>query len=285
MNQSIKKIIYFPITRILLGIIVCFLLFVGIQNFLSKPLFYSIISTKSIADTLINYVSVFVLLFSYYFVFRLYEKRKIEELAAKHFPKEFFGGLFFGFITLSVVILILYLLGFYSIISISNFSYFLAPLSFLVVAALIEELFFRLIMFRILENWIGTYIGLFIISVMFTIPHFFNDNVTVVSVLFLLLFGFAHCIMYTYTKRLWLPFAFHLGWNFAQPFYGSNLSGMDSIGSIIKSKFDGPVLLTGSDFGIEDSVLSITFLILISLVFLYLSIKEDKIVKIKKLEA
>jgi hypothetical protein len=284
MNQSIKKIIYFPITKILIGITCCFLLLVGVQNFVTKPLFYNLLNTKSIADTIINYISVAVLLFAYYFVFHIYEKRKIKELSVKHFPKEFFGGLFFGFITLSFVILILYLLGFYTFISISNFSYFLAPLSFLIVAALIEEIFFRLIIFRILENWIGTYIALIVISVIFTLPHLFNDHVTVVSVLSLLLFGFTHSIMYTYTKRLWLPFAFHLGWNFAQPFYGSNLSGMDSIGSIIKSTFDGPILLTGSDFGIEDSILSIFFLIMISLIFLYLSIKESKIIKIKKLE-
>ncbi|MBN8641197.1 MAG: hypothetical protein J0L86_05225, partial [Flavobacteriales bacterium] len=92
MNQSIKKILYFPITKIILGITVCFSLFVGIQNFVSKPLFYSIIKDKNTADPLIHLVSFFVLLSSYYFLFGWYEKREIKELSIKYLPKEMFGG-------------------------------------------------------------------------------------------------------------------------------------------------------------------------------------------------
>ncbi|MGH2566384.1 MAG: hypothetical protein ACRDE5_17835, partial [Ginsengibacter sp.] len=87
--------------------------------------------------------------------------------------------------------------------------------------------------------------------------------------------------MYTYTKRLWLPFAFHLGWNFAQPFYGSNLSG-EKTSHIINAVFKGPPLLIGSEFGIEDSIFSLIFLLLLCLLFLYLSIKSRKIVKRSK---
>ena len=60
---------------------VCFSLFVGIQNFVSKPLFYSVIENKNIADPLIHLVSFLVLLSSYYLLFRWYEKREIKELS------------------------------------------------------------------------------------------------------------------------------------------------------------------------------------------------------------
>lgn len=281
MNKSLKKLLYFPITRIIIGLVVCFALLTGVQNFISKPVIYTIIPAKQIANAIINYISVAVLLLSYSCLFRFYEKRKIRELSTQKIVKELAGGFALGFSVLSLVILILYTLGFYSIINISNFSFLLAPLSFLVMAALLEEVFFRLIIYRILEEWAGTYWALLLISLVFTIPHLANNNVSVLSVFLLLIFGFTHGIMYTYTKRLWLPFAFHLGWNFAQPFYGSNLSGMEDTGAIIKATYKGPELLTGSNFGIEDSIFSILFLLITGIIFLLLCIKEGKMIKSK----
>ncbi len=277
MNKSLKRFIHFPITKIMLGIAICLLILIVVQNYISKPIFQNLIASKQIADSIVNYISVAVLLFTYYYLFRLYEKRKIAELSSKNIIKELFGGFFLGFSILSVVILILYLFDYYEVLSFSGFSYFLAPFSFLVIAALMEEIFFRAILYRILENWIGTYIALVVISILFELPHIFNDNVTFLSVLLGLLFGFAHGIMYTYTKRIWLPFAFHLGWNFAQPFYGSNLSGLQDVGTVLNAKFSGPELITGTIYGIEDSILSVLLLLVVCIVFLYLSIKENKI--------
>lgn len=278
MKPTLKKIIHFPIVKIVLGIAICLGVLIGIQNLVTKPIVYYLIDSKPIGDAIINYFSVIVLLLSYFYFFKLFEKREIKELSKTNLKTELFGGFLFGFLVLSFVILILYLLGYYSIDGISDLSYLLAPFSFLVLAALIEEVFFRLIIYRIIEKWIGTYLALLLISIIFTVPHLFNDNVTLLSVLLLLTFGFAHSIMYTYTKRLWLPFAFHLGWNFAQPFYGSNLSGTEEE-HIINSTFDGPVLLIGSEFGIEDSILSIILLLTVCIIFLRLSIKQKKIVK------
>jgi uncharacterized protein len=274
-----KKILYFPVTKIIIGIAICFLTLVGVQNFITKPLFHYLLESKEIADTLTNYLSVAVLLLSYWTVYRIYEKREITELSLKYLPKEFAGGLLAGFFLLSLVILILYLLGYYNASGISNFSFFLAPLSILVIAALLEEIVFRLIIYRILEEWMGTYRALILSSILFTIPHLFNNDVNVLTVLFLFLFGFAHGIMFNYTKRMWLPFAFHLGWNLSQPFYGSNLSGIKDFEPVIKGQFNGPRLLTGSGFGIEDSLLSILVLIIGSAIFLFYSTRNGKIVK------
>ncbi|AUP80553.1 CPBP family intramembrane glutamic endopeptidase [Flavivirga eckloniae] len=279
MKPTLKKIIHFPLIKIVLGIAICLGVLIGVQNLVTKPIVYYLIDNKPTGDTIINYFSVITLLLSYFYFFKLYEKRDIKELSKTNLKTELLGGFLFGFLVLSLVILTLYLLGHYTVVSISDFSYLLAPFSFLVIAALIEEVFFRLIIYRIIEKWLGTYLALIIISIIFTVPHLLNDNVTLLSVLLLLTFGFAHSIMYTYTKRLWLPFAFHLGWNFAQPFYGSNLSGTEE-GHIINSNFDGPILLIGSEFGIEDSILSIILLLIVCIIFLRLSIRQKKIVKI-----
>ncbi|MVO09395.1 CPBP family intramembrane metalloprotease [Flavobacterium sp. TP390] len=280
MNQSLKKIWYFPITKIIVGITFCFSLFVVLQNFVSKPLFYSVIEDKNTADPFIHLVSVLVLLSSYYFLFRWYEKREVKELSIKHLPKEMFGGFLIGFAAISVSIFILYLLGYYQIISIGSDNYSFKLFMTLVVAALIEDLFTRGLVLRELENWLGTNLAILIIMIIETY-HIFNPNTTWFSFFMSLCWGFTMSMLFVYTKRVWLPFFFHLGWNFAQPFYGSNLTGLEDMGKIIHAKFEGPVLFTGGGIGIEDSIITVSILLSIGVFLYHRSSKEGKIIKRK----
>lgn len=280
MNQSIKKILYFPITKIVIGIVVCFSLFVAIQNFVLKPFFYIFIQEKNIANPIIHCISFIVLLAAYYYLFRLYDKREITELSIKYLLKEMFGGFFFGFFTISLSIFILYLLGYYKAISISTTHYPIKFFTILMFAALVEDLFHRGLIVRVCENWLGTHLTL-VIAMLVELQHVTNPNQNLFSIFIDLIWGFTMAMMFIYTKRIWLPFFFHLGWNFSQPFYGSNLTGTNDLGNIIQSKFSGPVLLTGGAEGIEGSIFTTTFLLLIGIVFYYRAKREGKIVKNK----
>ncbi len=71
-------------------------------------------------------------------------------------PKEMFGGFLIGFSAISLSIFILYLLGYYHVITILTEDYSLKLFMTLVVAALIEDLFTRGLVLRELENWLGT---------------------------------------------------------------------------------------------------------------------------------
>ena len=281
MNVSIKRVLYFPVTKIIIGIGICFSLLVGIQNFVSKPILYSIIQDKRIADPIIHCISVIVLLVSYFYLFRLYDRRKITELSIKYLPKEMFGGFVLGFLTISLSILLLYLLGYYHFISITTTHYSIKLFTVLIVAALIEDLFNRGLIVRELENWLGTNITI-VIGMLLETQHIFNPNANLFSLFFDLIWGFTLAMMFIYTKRIWLPFFFHLGWNFAQPFYGSNLTGLNDMGSIIQSKFNGPKLFSGGDVGIEGSIFTVTFLLLTGIILYYLAKKEGKILKRKQ---
>lgn len=280
MNASIKKVLYFPITRIIIGIGVCFSLFVGVQNFVSKPFFYSIIPDKGIADPLVHCVSVMVLLLGYYFLFRWYDKRKITELSIKYLPREMLGGFAMGFLTISLSISILYFLDYYQFLGITTTHYSLRLFGLLVVAALLEDLFFRGIIVRECENWLGTNVTL-VIGMLFETDHLFNPNANLFSIFFVLVWGFTMSMLYVYSKRIWLPFFFHVGWNFAQPFYGSNLTGLDDMGSIIQSKWNGPEIFTGGAVGVEGSIFTAVFLLLIGISLYFLAKKEGKIIKMK----
>lgn len=277
MNQSLHKILYFPITKIILGIVVCFTIFIAVQNFVLKPILYSLVSNKNVADPIIHIISACVLLLSYYYFFRLFEKRPVSELSTKYFPKEIFGSFIFGFLSISLSIFILYLLGNYQFISISTENYAVKLFTTLVVAALIEDLFHRGVLLRELENWLGTHTAIILVMLLETI-HIFNPNANVLSFFVSLFWGFTMSMLFVYTKRIWLPFFFHLGWNFAQPFYGSNLTGLDNLGTIIQANFEGHVLLTGGKVGIEDSIITIIILLSIGVYFYYKARKEGKII-------
>ncbi len=280
MNATIKSVLHFPITKIIIGIVVPFSLFVVTQNFVLKPIFYSIIQDKNIANPIIHCISFIVLLAAYYYLFRLYDKRKITELSIKYLIKEMFGGYFFGFFTISLVIFILYLLGYYQAISISTAHYPIKFFTVLMFAALVEDLFHRGLIVRVCDNWLGTHLTL-VIAMLVEMQHIYNPNFNIFSHFLTLIWGFTMAMMFVYTKRIWLPFFFHLGWNFSQPFYGSNLTGLNNMGSIIQSKFSGPELLTGGAVGIEDSIFTASFLFIIGIVLYFLAKKEGKIVKSK----
>ncbi|MCS4435190.1 CPBP family intramembrane glutamic endopeptidase [Aquiflexum gelatinilyticum] len=280
MSATLKKVLQFPIIKIIIGIVVCFALFVSIQNFVLKPFFYSLIQDKNIANPIIHCVSILVLLGSYFFLFRLYDKRKITELSLKHLPKEMFVGFLLGFLTISLSIFILYLLGYYQVISITTTNYPVKLFTTLLVAALIEDLLHRGLIVREMENWLGTNAAI-VIGMVVELQHIFNPHSNLFSFFYYLIWGFSMAMMFIYTKRIWLPYFFHIGWNFAQPFYGSNLTGLDSMGNIIQSEFNGPEFLTGGAVGIEDSIFTALFLLFIGIALYYLAKKEGKIVKSK----
>jgi dephospho-CoA kinase len=52
MNQSIKNVINFPITKIILGIVSCLAIILVVQNTLTKPIFYRLIYSKEISDVI-----------------------------------------------------------------------------------------------------------------------------------------------------------------------------------------------------------------------------------------
>lgn len=283
MSISFKAILKFPLTKILLGISVCFSLFIFVQNFVLKPLLYSVFNNKEIANPIIHGISILVLLIGYHFLFRILDKREIKELSLKQLPKEIFEGFIWGFFTISFSIGVLYLLGYYKVLSFSLDNYTLALFTKLLLAALIEELFHRGLVFREVEKWLGTHIGILLVMLI-EIWHIFNPNATLFSLSLYLCWGFTMSMLFVYTKRIWLPFFFHIGWNFAQPFYGSNLTGLNDMGTIINSKFEGPILFTGGAVGIENSIITVVLLLSIGIYLYYLSKKEGKIITRKSLK-
>jgi membrane protease YdiL (CAAX protease family) len=83
------------------------------------------------------------------------------------------------------------------------------PFVTLLLAALLEDLLHRGLVLRILEQWLGSSLAL-ALAISIEMLHFTNNNVefNYLNLCFFILWGFNQGILYIYTKRIWLPFAF-----------------------------------------------------------------------------
>ena len=67
--------------------------------------------------------------------------------------------------------------------------------------------------------------------------------------------------LYLFTQNIWAPFAMHAIWNFLQStVLGFAVSGMETY-RVLQLEISGPEWLTGGDFGIEGSLLSVLFIL------------------------
>lgn len=271
-----KKIIYHWIARIVLGIIACVLGTFIIKQFITLPFLELLMDSQDLIRGIQQLLSGFLIIIIYYFLYKLLEKRKLHELALDTFGKDMSIGLLSGFGLISLCMIILYILGYYEIYGINSLSSILLPLTLLISAALLEEVIFRGVIYRILEERFGTNIALFQ-ALIFGLVHYANVNATISSVWFVVMLGIVLSLMYTYTEKLWLPFFFHLGWNFAQIVYGSTLSGDTNFNTLFSSGFSGSEFFIGSEFGIEDSFFSFLFITLTAIYLYWLCKKKRKL--------
>jgi membrane protease YdiL (CAAX protease family) len=68
--------------------------------------------------------------------------------------------------------------------------------------------------------------------------------------------------LYVRSRSLWLPIGFHAGWNFAlSAILGATMSGKPRGFGLFKVELSGPTVLTGGDFGVEMSVISVVLML------------------------
>lgn len=124
------------------------------------------------------------------------------------------------------------------------------------IVAIVEETLFRGYILKNLMSSFNKYTALILSSILFSIMHGVNPNISLFSLFDLFLVGIVLGLSYIYTKNLWFPIAIHLSWNLFQTLLGFNVSGQDTY-SIIEFKTNESNLINGGAFGFEGSYLSI----------------------------
>jgi len=271
-KSRISQIIHFPLTRIVVGGIVC--IFVGaiINILLLRPILGLLDLEEYVARSIRFGSNAVIILSTYYWFFKYYEKREIIELSLKHGLREGLLGALSGMIMLSCTIFALYKMGYYQVLSTNkNVSLLIYPLVYQSFIGTTEEVLFRGIFYRITEKYLGTRIALLISALLFAVLHLTNEGANVVTALFVVAWGVMLALTFSLTRRLWFPIFFHAGWNFAIIFYGVIVSGMDEFlpYALFQSELQGPELLTGGAFGPENSIITIalTLLLVVALYF------------------
>lgn len=171
-------------------------------------------------------------------------------------------GFLLGFLLVFAMVLALYLSHTYTFIKFDSTFNATLPLLIFFIAALTEEVVFRLYTFQILETRIGTRWAFAISCFLFGLAHIINSvsGAPVSEKLygcFCLVFEAGILLMAAYLVRrtVWLPLGLHWAWNFFEgPVFGMSVSGNILGSPMIKSGLDGPFLLTGGPFGPEASL-------------------------------
>ncbi|WP_343612995.1 type II CAAX endopeptidase family protein [Flavobacterium sp.] len=274
-----QKIFNFPVVKILLALLTFMAVVIIGQQIAAKLLALTPLD-KDYRNLLKGLFVSFSCIFSYILFFKKYDKRTITEFATKGLAKNLLIGISIGFILQSCTILVMYLNGNYSIVNINPVSFILIPFTIMFTVAIIEEILVRGIIFRIVEEKLGSYISLTISSVLFGILHLANPHGTLISGICITMAGFMLGAAFIFSRNLWFPIALHFAWNFTQSgIYGAITSGNEKTNSLLEAKIQGPEFITGGEFGPEGSIQAIVFCALGTILLLALSRKQNKIVK------
>jgi uncharacterized protein len=145
----------------------------------------------------------------------------------------------------------------------------------MLLVAITEELVIRGYILNNLMESFPKWPSLLLSAALFAAIHFFNPGFNWLSMLGIFVGGILLGLNYIYTKNLWFGIAFHFAWNFFQgPVLGYSVSGLET-DSLMAQNINGPVWLTGGQFGFESSLVA-SFFILIVLLYLAFYYKKNQ---------
>ncbi|MFD9702093.1 CPBP family intramembrane glutamic endopeptidase [Lentzea sp. NPDC059081] len=169
-------------------------------------------------------------------------------------------GALLGFALFSALLLVIGMFGGWDGLSYGSFFGALGLVGMMASVATMEEILFRGVLFRILEERVGTVIALVVSSLLFGMTHLVNVNATLWGALSIGLTGGAMLASaYVLTRSLWFPIGLHFAWNFTHAgLFGIAVSGSNDVpNGLLHLSLDGPSVLTGGTFGPEASLMAL----------------------------
>jgi hypothetical protein len=215
----------------------------------------------------------------------LIERRSLGEvgLGAEGLPAKWGRGFAVGGAYLLFCVLVLAVAGAYRVTAV-NFALWplLSGFALQVVIGLFEEGLFRGILFRLLEEGLGSWVALLLSAAMFGAMHLGNPEATLwgaaaIAIEAGLLLGAAYML----TRNLWFVAGLHTAWNFVQgPLFGFTISGSELVKeSLLVPMVQGPMWLTGGAFGLEASVVAVLGGLALAVAFATLAVRRGKVLR------
>ncbi|GAA4605303.1 type II CAAX endopeptidase family protein [Actinoallomurus liliacearum] len=217
-------------------------------------------------------------------VVRWSERRAPVEVAREGAVAAVGRGLLIGVGMFAAVIVNLVFLGDYRVDGWGSVMGALGLFGFMAAAAVTEELLFRGVLFRIVEERTGTWVALTLTGLLFGLSHLANKDATLWGAISIAIeAGFMLAACYAATRNLWVPIGLHFGWNFAEAgIFGTEVSGNGKTEGLLHGVTSGQALLSGGKFGPEASVYSVLFGALLTIVFLWLAHRRGNLVPLRR---
>lgn len=237
------------------------------------------IAPRSAAGVLANIIIMAAVIAVYALYVHGVERRRVVEFNPSGAAPEIATGFAVGVVLFSLTMLLLWLLG----IARFTFDGDWAALGFTLVAAvtagIAEEVLVRGVLFRIIEESLGSWTALLISAAAFGAMHAFNPGATLTSSAAIALeAGVLLAAVFMYTRRLWMAIGLHSAWNFTEGgIFGASVSGSRSHG-LLTSHFHGATWLSGGKFGPEASLVAVVVCFVTALVFLRLAWQQRQFI-------
>jgi membrane protease YdiL (CAAX protease family) len=171
------------------------------------------------------------------------------------------GGLG-GALQVSVITLAGFAAGYYVVVAVPGGSpALLGVAGMIVIAAFLEEVVYRGVLFGTLEDGLGSTLAMWLQSLVFAAMHLSNAPASAFELATTMvagtLIGALWAALYAWTRSLWVVTAHHACWNVAIILTGLPLSGIGDWRALapLESAYRGPAWLTGGVFGPEDALL------------------------------
>jgi len=253
--------------------------------FLTQKLEQTLLAKTSLSENEQNFILALLnsgfALVVYILLFRNYEKRKITELSSSNFF--FFASLGFtiGFILQSLFVLIIYLFAQYSILHINTINAIIPAFNTSFTAGFVAELLIVGVFFRLIEEELGIFIALIILTIIFAIIHANAKNATWLSVVNTAVqSGIMLPATYIVSRSLWFTIFMHFAWDFAEPGIFGGINPGNSVNeSLFTSKINGSEIITGGLKGPQNSIQALIICLIVSVIFLSIAKKKNRLIK------
>ncbi len=228
---------------------------------------------------LIRYLILFAIIFALSSLFVRYIDRRavatIGFMFHSRWIREYLQGVLIGASSISVVFLFNFSMGYYKIVHHNITPFFLLyiftyAIVLSVLASAFEELAFRGYMFQNFIEATNVFIATAALAAFFGIGHLWNAHSSWLSVLNTIAAGVLFALGYIRTKSLWLPSGLHFSWNFFMGrIYSLPGGGSKAAQTLLEVKQQGPIVLTGGDYGPEAGIPALIVFIIACFIIYY----------------
>lgn len=208
------------------------------------------------------------------------ERRPVRELAPRDALTLGPLGFVAGAALFGLIVLVLWLAGSYHVLGTNPQADWLpGVLTAGIGAGIGEEIITRGVLFRAVEEGLGTWWALGISALFFGMAHISNPGATLWAALAIAIeAGVLLALIYHLTRSLWPCMGLHAAWNIMQgTVFGIPVSGTEAQGWLVSTR-TGPGWLSGGGFGAEASVVALLACSCCSAVLLFLALKRGTIV-------